>query len=273
MSNQFISQQCLLLYTNINRLFAQDNLLKYSKGVKRMATTSSIMSGDEVVEVMRRTLNAGSIATEIAVLVADVGREIPIASAAINALQVVQNKFETARNNKTVLGDLRKRCFYLTKTVVKICRGSPTDLNFEPLEDCLRDAAEVIERCGGRNRFKSVLYANRDRDDFTNVHNKINTLVYDMGLSTSVNIHVSTVLTVVRYNLGVSVISALGKTSVCLWHGFSQYVSNVLRCVVVISAVVCTSLKRLLPIPVQRTWARLTVLHKKCPLVSFLYYL
>ena len=238
-----------------------------------MATTSSTMSGDKVVDVTRRTLNAGSVAMEIADLAADAGREIPIASVAIEALQVVQNKFETARVNKKVLDDLRKRCLYLTKFVVERCRGSPTDLNFEPLEDCLRDAAEVIELCGGRPRFKSVLYATRDRNDFTNLKNKINTLVSDVGLSTSVNIHVSTVLNVVRYNLGVSVISALGKTLVCLWHGFSQYVSNVLRCVVVVSAVVCTSLKRLLPIPVQRTWACLTVLHKKCPLVSFLYYL
>ena len=47
---------------------------------------------------------------------------------------------------------------------------------------------------------------------------------------------------------------------------------NVSRRVVVVSAVVCISLKRLLSIRVQRTWVYLTVSQKKCPLVSFLYY-
>ena len=69
------------------------------------------------------------------------------------------------------------------------------------------------------------------------------------SIETSYMLNLSTAIASFFVQGVLPVISALGKRSVCLWHGSSLYVYNVLRRVVVVSAdAVCICFILLLPI-------------------------
>ena len=138
-----------------------------------MTTRGSIASGDEMMDVTKLILNTGSTAIDVAALVSEVGREMPMASAVLTAFLAVQNNFETVRANKENLEGLRERCSYLTASVVQKCRGSSIGLNLTPLEDCLRDVAEVVKRCGGRNNMMKVLKAASDKGEIENLNKRL----------------------------------------------------------------------------------------------------
>lgn len=80
------------------------------------ATSGSARFQDNLMNATKQLLNIGLTAIEVAVLVAEVGREVPIASAVLGACIAVHNMVEMVhvRTNKNDLVALRERCSYLT---------------------------------------------------------------------------------------------------------------------------------------------------------------
>ncbi|CAN0446052.1 unnamed protein product, partial [Ascophyllum nodosum] len=104
------------------------------------------------MDTTRQVLKIGSSAIDMAMLVAEVGWEVPIASAVLQAFLAVHDTVEKVNANNDELKALRNRCRYLTASVLETCGGRPTALDLKPLEGCLLDAAKVVEKCGGRKR-------------------------------------------------------------------------------------------------------------------------
>ena len=148
-----------------------------------MAAGGSARSVDEIMDATKQILNIGSAAIDVAVLVAEVGKEVPIASAVLQAFIAVHSIIETVRTNKEELADLRDRCSYLTACVIEKCRRPSTVMNLKPLEDCLGETAKVVKRCGERNRVTRILKAGNDRCDIEKMNVRMDRLVIDMGLS------------------------------------------------------------------------------------------
>ena len=144
--------------------------------------------GDEVMDTTRQVLKIGSSAIDVAMLVAEVGREVPIASAVLQAFLAVHDTVEKVNANNDELKALRDRCRYLTASVVETCGRCSTGLNLKPLEDCLLDAAKVVEKCGGRNRVMKVVKATKDMGKVDNINTRLDRLVNDMGLSGTMEI-------------------------------------------------------------------------------------
>ena len=144
--------------------------------------------GDEVMDATRQVLNIGSAAIDVAMLVAEVGREVPIASVVLQAFLAVHDTVEKVNSNKDELEALRDRCGYLTASVVETCGGRSTGLNLKPLEDCLLDAAKVAEKCGGRKRAMKVVRAKKDKGEIDNINTRLHRLVNDMDLSGTMEI-------------------------------------------------------------------------------------
>ena len=139
--------------------------------------------GDKVMDTTGQVLNIGSAAIDVTMLVAEVGREVPIASAVLQAFRAVHDTVEKVNYNKNELEALRDRCKYLTTSALTTCGGRSTGLNLKPLEDCLLDAAKVVEKCGGRKRAMKVARATKDKGEIDNFNTRLDRLVIDMGLS------------------------------------------------------------------------------------------
>ena len=90
--------------------------------------------------------------------------------------------------NNDELKALRDRCRYLTASVVETCGGRPTALDLKPLEGCLLDAANVVEKCGGRRRVMKYVRATKDKGEIDNINTRLDRLVNDMGLSSTMEI-------------------------------------------------------------------------------------
>ena len=144
--------------------------------------------GDEVMDTTGQVLKIGSSVIDVAMLVAEVGREVPIASAVLQAFLAVHDKVEKVNANNDELKALRDRCRYLTASVVETCGGRPTALDLKPLEGCLLDAANVVEKCGGRRRVMKYVRATKDKGEIDNINTRLDRLVNDMGLSSTMEI-------------------------------------------------------------------------------------
>ena len=156
-----------------------------------MATRGNPHFGDEIMDATRQILKIGSAAIDMTMLIAEVGREVPIASAVLQAFIAIHDKVETVRANKEDLKALRDRCRYLTACVVEKCRRRPMAIDVTPLEDILRETADVIKRCGGRKGMMRVLKATRDKNEIQSLHIRLNQLGIDMGLAATVGTLVS----------------------------------------------------------------------------------
>ena len=144
--------------------------------------------GDDVMDATRKILKIGSTAIDVVMLVAQVGKEVPIASAVLQAFLVVHDTVEKVNANKDELEALRDRCRYLTASVVETCGGRSTGLNLKPLENCLLDTSKVVEKCGGRKRVMKVVKATKDKGEIDNINTRLDRLVNDMGLSGTMEI-------------------------------------------------------------------------------------
>ena len=147
--------------------------------------------GDEVMDTTRQILDIGSAAIDVAMLTAEVGREVPIASAVLQAFIAIHDKVEMVRANKEDLKALRDRCRYLTACVVEECRRRPIALDVTPLDDILRETADVIKRCGGRKGMMRMLRATRDKNEIQNLNIRLNQVGIDMGLAATIGTLVS----------------------------------------------------------------------------------
>ena len=136
----------------------------------------------------RQFLDIGSATFDVAMQVAEVGREVPIASAVLQAFLAVHDTVEQVKANEDELKALRDRFRYLTASVVETCGRGQTGLNLELLEDCLLDTAKVVKKCGGRNRMMTWVYAKKDKSDFDSINKRLDRLVNDMGLSGTMKI-------------------------------------------------------------------------------------
>lgn len=96
-------------------------------------------------------MNIGSTAIDVAILFADVGREVAIASAVRQALIALDVMVEIVHMNKKDLRALTIRCRYLTTCVVEECWRCPIAINLTPLEDILNEIVDVIKRCGDKS--------------------------------------------------------------------------------------------------------------------------
>lgn len=141
-----------------------------------VATGGSARFQDNLIDATKQILNIGLTAIDVAVLVAVVGREVPIASAVLEAFIAVHNMVEMVRTNKEDLVALRDRCSYLTACVIEKCRRPSTALNLKPLEECLHETTKVIKRCGGRNRVIRVLKASSDRCEIEKMNTRMDRL-------------------------------------------------------------------------------------------------
>lgn len=157
-----------------------------------MATRGNPNFGDEAMDATRQILNTGSAAIDMAMLIADLGREVPIASTVLQAFLAIHDMVETIRANKEDLKDLRDRCGYLTVRVVDECRRHRMAINVNRLEDILRDTADVIERCGGRKWIMRIRKATSDKNEIQSLNTRLNQLGIDMGLAATFETLVST---------------------------------------------------------------------------------
>ena len=153
-----------------------------------MASRVNPRFGDEVMDTTRQVLKIGFSAIDVAMLVAEVGREVPTASTVLQAFLAVYDTVEKVNANKYELEALRDRCRYLTTSVLETCGGRPTALDVKPLEDCLLDAAKVVEKCGGRKWAMKVVKATKDKGEIDNINTRLDRLVNDMGLSGTMEI-------------------------------------------------------------------------------------
>ena len=153
-----------------------------------MASRVNPRFGDEVMDTTRQILKIGSSAIDVAMLVAEVGREVPTASAVLRAFLAVHDTVEKVNANKDELEALRDRCRYLTTSVLETCGGRPTARDLKPLEDCLLDAAKVVEKCGGRKWAIKVMKATKGKGEIGNINTRLDRLVNDMGLSGTMEI-------------------------------------------------------------------------------------
>ena len=131
----------------------------------------------------RRMIYTRSTAINMIAVVAEVGREVPNASAVLDAFLTVHNMVGMVHANKRDLEALGNRCSYLVACAIEKCRQRADGINLAPLECCFRDTAEVMNRCGGRGCVAKALKAVSDKGEIEAMNLRMDRLLYEMGLS------------------------------------------------------------------------------------------
>ena len=154
-----------------------------------MVSRDNQSSGVKMTDLTRRVLNIGfTVTTDATMAVATMCREVPVASAVLEAFLAIQHAMDKATNNKVALESLWNRCRYLTAFAVETSRGCPTGFNLKPLEDCLRDTAKDVTRLGKRALTIKILRATKDESNIKKMNTRLDRLVVDTGLSGTMEI-------------------------------------------------------------------------------------
>ena len=102
-------------------------------------------------EAVNLAVRIGSATVDLASVVADLGEELPVASTVLKTLKAIHSKVETIKSNKEEIITLKKRCDYITACVIIKHKRFPSfATDIAPLEQCLLDVEQLVERCSRR---------------------------------------------------------------------------------------------------------------------------
>lgn len=131
-------------------------------------------------------LKLGSDAADAMSFVADLSEELPFMSAILKTLTAIREKVETVKHNREELKALEERCTYVTAFVlVKFKENHSSQMDLQPLEDCVKDVGGVVERCSRRGRIARVVKASGDKADIAELNARIDRLAGDLGLAST----------------------------------------------------------------------------------------
>lgn len=142
-------------------------------------------------EVIRLALDLWSASLDVASLVAEWAEELPYAEVVLKTLRAIHDKAEQVRTNKEGILDLKKRCAYVTAYlfVKHKNKRTATDVDLKPMEELLRDAEELVERCGSRGRCERVLKATRDKNDIEKLRRRLDEQIKSVTLALQAATH------------------------------------------------------------------------------------
>lgn len=131
-------------------------------------------------------LKLSSGAADAISFVADLSEELPILSPVLKTLTAIREKVQTVKHNRGELKALEGRCMYVAAfVVVKLKENHSSHMDVTPLEDCIKDVGEVVERCSRRGRFSRAVNASSDKADIAELNAQIDRVAGDLGLAST----------------------------------------------------------------------------------------
>lgn len=139
--------------------------------------------GDAPTEAKKLALMIGSAAADAMLFLADLGEEFPLLQPVLKALKGIREKVETARSNPEELAALHERCTFITACFIVKCRHNSSDLDVVPLEKCVKEVGNVVERCSRRSTVSRILKASSDKGEILRLQKRLGDLEGDLSLA------------------------------------------------------------------------------------------
>ncbi|CAN0303627.1 unnamed protein product, partial [Ascophyllum nodosum] len=135
-------------------------------------------------EAVNLAVRMGSATADLASVVAELSEELPMASTGLKTLKAIHSKVETVKSNKEEITTLKKRCDYITACVIINHKRFPSfATDIAPLEQCLLDVDQFVERCSRRRPISRCFLSRKDREDTQNLYRRLGDARDDMGLA------------------------------------------------------------------------------------------
>lgn len=138
---------------------------------------------DAVFHAANLALRMGWATADAATVIADVGEGLPWVGGVLTTVRTIRDKVETATSNKIELDSLQERCTYMIACVIVKCQRCSSEIDVNPLIQCVRQVDRVVERCGRRGRFTRFIRSKEDKDEITELHHRLGNLTTDLSLS------------------------------------------------------------------------------------------
>lgn len=138
---------------------------------------------DAAVEAAKLAWKLGSAAADVVTFMTESSDELPLLQPALGTLAIIREKVETVQSIPEECAALGERCTYLTACVIVKCRRVSAGFDVAPLDDCLREVAKFVERCGRRGRVSRVLKASHDKAEIARFNASLDRLAGDLGLA------------------------------------------------------------------------------------------
>ncbi|CAM9378410.1 unnamed protein product, partial [Hapterophycus canaliculatus] len=140
-------------------------------------------TSDAAAEAAKLAWKIGSAAADVVSFMTELGDELPLLQPVLGTLAIIREKVETVQSILEESPALGERCIYLTACVVVKCRRVSSEFDVAPLDDCLREVATFVERCGRRGRVSRVLKASHDKAEIGRLNARLDRLTNDLGLA------------------------------------------------------------------------------------------
>ncbi len=115
--------------------------------------------------------------------VADLGEEFPLLQPVLKTLKGIREKIEAAKTNPEELAALHERCAFITACFIVKCRQNSSDLDVAPLENCVKEIGNAVERCSRRSAVSRILRASTDKADILRLKERLRELEGDLSLA------------------------------------------------------------------------------------------
>ncbi|CAN0371372.1 unnamed protein product [Ascophyllum nodosum] len=137
-------------------------------------------------EAVNLAVRIGSATVNLASVVAELSEELPMASTVLKTLKAIHSKVETVKSNKEKITTLKERCDYITACVIVKHKRFPSfATDIAPLEQCLLDVEQFVERYSRRRLISRFFLSRKDRKDIQSLDRRLGDVRDDMGLASN----------------------------------------------------------------------------------------